>query len=132
RATTDKGYVQMEPAFGYFGETVFKAANGELARLNIAPVNHFAAEMDHLSECVASGKTPGRPGEEGLRDMIVVERIHESMREGGGYVLHEQHVDVLLPWGADHAVAGPGELGDRELRVSDVGGRGQPSAGEWE
>jgi len=43
-------------------------------------VNHFAAEMDHFSECVAADRPPRTPGEEGLADVRVIEAIAEAAR----------------------------------------------------
>ena len=45
-------------------------------------VNHFAAEMDHFSECVLTGQGPRTPGEEGLADMRVIAAIEEAARTG--------------------------------------------------
>ena len=35
-------------------------------------IDHFAAEMDHLSDCVTTDKPPLTPGEEGLKDMRII------------------------------------------------------------
>ena len=63
-------------------------------------MNHFAAEMDHFSECVLSDKDPPTPGEEGLADMRVIAAIEEAartgQREGGHSVLSS--VDALPPY----------------------------------
>jgi glucose-fructose oxidoreductase len=45
-------------------------------------VSHFAAEMDHLSECVASGSEPLTPGQEGLADLRIMMAIYQAAREG--------------------------------------------------
>ena len=44
--------------------------------------DHFALEMDHLSECVMSEKQPLTPGEEGLRDLKLMMAIYEAARSG--------------------------------------------------
>jgi len=38
----------------------------------IASADHFAREMDHMAECVLRDQKPRTPGEEGLRDMILM------------------------------------------------------------
>lgn len=43
--------------------------------------NQFAAQLDHLAECILTGATPIVPGEEGLADMRVVEAIYRSVAE---------------------------------------------------
>jgi predicted dehydrogenase len=44
--------------------------------------DHFALEMDHLSECVMEGKEPLTPGEEGLRDLRIMMALYEAARSG--------------------------------------------------
>ena len=46
------------------------------------PEVQFAGQLDHLSECVLSGAEPIVPGEEGLRDVALIEAIYRSAREG--------------------------------------------------
>ena len=47
---------------------------------DIQPKDHFAAEMDHMSECVMNDKTPLTPGEEGFCDLKVMTAIYEAAR----------------------------------------------------
>lgn len=44
--------------------------------------NQFAAELDHMAECVLNNKTPKTPGEEGLRDIRLIHAIYEAARTG--------------------------------------------------
>jgi predicted dehydrogenase len=44
--------------------------------------NQFAAELDHMAECVLQNKTPKTPGEEGLRDIHLIMAIYEAARTG--------------------------------------------------
>jgi predicted dehydrogenase len=44
--------------------------------------DHFAMEMDHMSECVMGNKEPLTPGEEGLRDITLMMAIYEAARSG--------------------------------------------------
>jgi len=43
-----------------------------LSHLHIASADHFAREMGHMAECVLRDQKPRTPGEEGLRDMILM------------------------------------------------------------
>lgn len=43
--------------------------------------NQFASEMDHMAECVLTGRKPLTPGEEGLQDHRIMEAIYRSARE---------------------------------------------------
>jgi predicted dehydrogenase len=46
--------------------------------LQIAHRDQFAAEMDHMADCVMGNRTPDTPGEEGLRDQLLMEAIYRS------------------------------------------------------
>jgi len=48
----------------------------------IPPKNQFVLELDHMAECVLQNKTPKTPGEAGLRDVELIEKIYQSAREG--------------------------------------------------
>ena len=88
RVHCTKGFIDMDPAFSYNGLrlTVKKgneqSGKAERAELPIEQVNHFAAEMDHLSDCVLNDRDPLTPGEEGLADMRVIAAIEEAVRTG--------------------------------------------------
>lgn len=97
RVRLEKGWIDVENAFAYRGQSlrlarrVGKAEGIEERRLGQR--NQFAAEMDHMAQCVLTGRAPRTPGEEGLQDHRVMEALYESARSGG---------PVGLP-----AVAGP-------------------------
>jgi glucose-fructose oxidoreductase len=81
RAVGTKGWVELEPALSYGGLRM-RASAGRSIEERFHPVmDHFAAEMDHLSACVMDGGTPLTPGEEGLADLKVMMSIYESARE---------------------------------------------------
>lgn len=44
------------------------------------PKNQFATELDHFAQCVRENREPYTPGEEGLQDMRLMQRIYESAR----------------------------------------------------
>jgi predicted dehydrogenase len=70
----------MDPAFSYRGLKLTTRQGRRLTEVKLEEVNHFAAEMDHFSDCVLSGKDPRTPGEEGLADMRVIAAIDEAVR----------------------------------------------------
>ena len=43
------------------------------SHLQIASADHFAREMGHMAECVLRDQKPCTPGEERLRDMILMD-----------------------------------------------------------
>ena len=88
--------VKLEPAFSYKGirlhvsrrspdredvEIVEERVSGEK--------NQFATEMDHMAECVLTGRRPRTPGEEGLQDHRIMEAIYRSAKE---------HRPIALPF----------------------------------
>lgn len=76
----EKGFAELSPAFGY-GPIKGRTHLGELA---IQDIVHQAAQMDGLAECILNGKPdPNVTGEEGLKDMIVVDAVYESIRKNG-------------------------------------------------
>lgn len=82
RVLGTKGHIEMSPAFSYNSLQLSQTDETGTKRLKFKEVNHFAAEMDHFSECVLSDKDCRTPGEEGLADMRVIEAIHEAAKTG--------------------------------------------------
>lgn len=76
----EKGFAELSPAFGYGpikGRT-------HLGPMNIQDVTHQTLQMDGLADCILNGKPdPNVTGDEGLKDMIVVDAVYESIRKGG-------------------------------------------------
>lgn len=82
RVIGTKGWVELEPATGYTGARLRMRIGGQLAERDIQPRDHFAMEMDHLSDCVMNNTEPLTPGEEGLRDLKYMMAIYEAARTG--------------------------------------------------
>jgi glucose-fructose oxidoreductase len=82
RVSKPEGWAELEPALSYRGLRM-RVGRGEVVEQRPQRVvDHFAAEMDHLSRCVLDGTEPLTPGEEGLRDMRVIAAIYEAARSG--------------------------------------------------
>jgi predicted dehydrogenase len=45
-------------------------------------IDQFAAEMDAFAQCVLDDRSSKVPGEEGLRDLLAIEAIYNSIRTG--------------------------------------------------
>jgi len=76
------GYIDMERPFGYRGQELRTYQQRKETTHEFETVNHFAAQMDHFSECILKDTDPLTPGEEGLRDHKVMAAIEESARSG--------------------------------------------------
>ena len=82
RAVGPKGWVELEPASGYSGIRMRARLGGALEERFHPVIDHFAAEMDHLSGCVMDGSEPLTPGEDGLHDLRAMMAIYEAARTG--------------------------------------------------
>jgi predicted dehydrogenase len=83
RALCQEGSIDLDPAFSYRGLRMRTSRGTELVEHRLQEVNHFAAEMEHFSECILQNKDPRTPGEEGLADMRVMAAIEEAAVGGG-------------------------------------------------
>jgi predicted dehydrogenase len=82
RVVATKGWFELEPATSYTGLRL-RVRRGSVTEERLLPQrDHFALEMDHLSECVVEGKEPLTPGEEGLRDLRIMMALYEAARSG--------------------------------------------------
>jgi predicted dehydrogenase len=84
RVTGTKGWVGMEPATPYDGHQMWLRQNWKTEPVSLpAPAkNQFVAQLDHLAESVLIGVPLRASGEEGLRDMRLIEAIYRSAKEG--------------------------------------------------
>ncbi|MGI4804396.1 MAG: Gfo/Idh/MocA family protein [Janthinobacterium lividum] len=78
KAKTTNGFFELEPAYGY-GGLMGKTSAGPM---NIPNINQQAAQMDDFANCVNTKKPTRVPGEEGLKDMLVVDAIYRSLDSG--------------------------------------------------
>jgi glucose-fructose oxidoreductase len=74
--------LEMDPATWYNGNRIWIERGNKIEQIELQEVDHFAAEMDHMSDCVMQNKEPLTPGEEGLRDLTIIEAVYESSRIG--------------------------------------------------
>jgi glucose-fructose oxidoreductase len=83
RATAENGWFGLEPFQAYSG------IRGESSQgpINFPQINQQAAQMDEVAVCIRENKPMRVPGEEGLKDMIVVDGIRESWARNGEKVM---------------------------------------------
>ena len=82
RVIATKGYFELDPAMSYTGLLMRVNRGNEVEEPAIQPRDHFASEMEHMSQCVMEDKTPLTPGEEGLRDLKIMMAIYEAAATG--------------------------------------------------
>lgn len=74
-ASAEKGSFELQPYSGY-GGIRGRSSNGEM---QFPKINQQAAHMDDFALSVRDGKEVRVPGEEGLRDMIVVDATYKAI-----------------------------------------------------
>lgn len=79
RAQAERGWFELDPAFGYTGNKGRRSDGKEIA---LPAGDLFTAEMDDFARCVLENKPSKVAGEEGLRDVKIMTAIYESARTG--------------------------------------------------
>jgi len=82
RVVGTEGLLEMDPATWYRGNRMKVRRGDVIEEKEIPERDHFALEMDHMSQCVMENKEPLTPGEEGLRDLKIMMAIYEAARTG--------------------------------------------------
>ena len=82
RVNFNRGFAELGPAFDY-GPLKGHTSKGEL---NYANVTEQALHMDDFARSVANDSAIRVPGEEGLREMIIIEGIYRSIEQNGSRV----------------------------------------------
>jgi predicted dehydrogenase len=77
--SAQNGWLELRPAYGY-GPLAGKTSKGEL---KLPIVHHQTVQMDEMALCITQNKETTASGEEGLRDMKVIEAIYKSIADGG-------------------------------------------------
>ena len=79
----EKGRIELEPGTRYDGNRLW--VGKEWAKEVTPPpgpgATQWAGQLDHLSQCVLQDREPIVPGEEGLRDIRIIEAVYRSARE---------------------------------------------------
>lgn len=74
-AFAEKGWFELRPFSAYRGISG-RTSRGEL---NFPEINQQATQMDEDAENMMAGRPVRVPGEEGMKDMIVVDAVYESI-----------------------------------------------------
>ena len=82
RVVGTQGWFELEPATSYRGLRMRVRRGNQLEEVELPERDHFALEMDHMSDCVMQNKEPLTPGEEGLRDIKLMMAIYEAAKSG--------------------------------------------------
>jgi len=75
QAFTDKGFIRMDPAFGY-SDVRLETSKG---KIDLQAQDQFATELDNFAKCILEDQTSKVSGEEGLKDLLAIEAIYKSI-----------------------------------------------------
>lgn len=84
RATAERGWFELEPAFYYSGN---RGRRSDGRQISYPPIDLFAAELDDFAQCIRTGTPSKVSGEEGMRDVRIMMAIYESIRTGKAVTL---------------------------------------------
>lgn len=78
----EKGWVELAPAFAFEEE---RRMSGKIAgrwfSKKYNPLDEFAIELDYFADCIRENRDPEPDGEQGMRDLVIIEAIYRSARE---------------------------------------------------
>ncbi|TCM58135.1 putative dehydrogenase [Rhizobium sp. PP-F2F-G48] len=86
RLNFERASVDMPNAYKYKGQslTVIEREGDQTVQktIDLSANNQFAAEIDHLADCILHDRKPRTPGEEGVQDHVLMEAIYRSAATG--------------------------------------------------
>ena len=91
KANTEKGELKLSPAFIYNGLKGF-TPDGPMA---FKPINQQSVQMDAFAINILKNTATLVPGEMGLRDNYIIEKIYESAAKGGVEVSLKEIPNIL-------------------------------------
>ena len=78
----EKGWAALDPAYAYDEERrLFGKIAGRWFEKKFKVLDEFALELDAFAEAIRRGRDPEPDGNEGLRDVVVMQAIYRSARE---------------------------------------------------
>lgn len=79
----DKGRIELEPGTSYGGNRLWvgRGRENEITPPPGPGATQWAGQLDHMAQCIVQNREPIVAGEEGLRDIRIIEAIYQSARE---------------------------------------------------
>ena len=83
RIVGTRGHLRVDPAYEYAEGLAYELTiNGKVTRKRIGKRDQFAAELLYFSDCIRRNRQPEPSGEEGLRDVRIIQALYQSARTG--------------------------------------------------
>src|ERR1700721_1690950 len=78
----EKGWAELAPAFAFEEE---RRISGKIAgkwfAKTLKPIDEFVLEIDYFADCIREGREPEPSGEQGLRDIIIIDAIYRAVKQ---------------------------------------------------
>lgn len=85
----ENGWAMLDPAFAYNEERrLFGKINGRWFEKRFKVIDEFALELDAFADDVRLRREPGPNGEDGLRDVAIMDAIYRAARKGRWIKIH--------------------------------------------
>ena len=78
RVNKKLGAFELDPATPYTGLRMRVFRGGTIEDRSLPQRDHFQLQVDHFSNAIQTNTDPLTPGEDGLKDMRIVEALYES------------------------------------------------------
>jgi len=79
----EKGWAELAPAFAFEEERRLSGKiRGKWFQRSFRPVDEFVLELDAFAACIQEDREPEPTGEQGLRDIIIIDSIYRASKEG--------------------------------------------------
>ena len=84
------GWISCEPGLSYHGVKFHIDAGRGIQTPDLPDIFQFATEMDALAQSIMSDTPSRTPGEEGLKDLLVIEAIYKAAQTGQAVSINPQ------------------------------------------
>jgi predicted dehydrogenase len=78
----EKGWAELAPAFDFMEERrISGKVGGKWFAKTFHLIDEFALELDEFADCIREGREPEPSGEQGLRDIIIIDAIYRAVKQ---------------------------------------------------
>jgi predicted dehydrogenase len=78
----EKGWAALSPAFAFEEERRLSGKIcGKWFEKTFKAIDEFALELDYFATCIQEGSKPEPHGEQGLRDIIIIDAIYQAVKK---------------------------------------------------
>jgi len=78
----EKGWAALSPAFAFEEERRLTGKiGGKWFEKTFKAIDEFALELDHFATCIQQGRKPEPDGEQGLRDIVIIDAIYQAVKK---------------------------------------------------